>query len=183
MVRTYELVGDRLRLEWESADLGTASAALPPGAYTTLRTYGGDRLLRLGLHVARLRQSAAQLGAPPAELPEARARQALALALRAAGQAESRLRLTWAPPRLFVSVEPFVPPPASLYEDGVACVTVAISRQRPQAKDTRFLAAVAAGYRQLPPPAHARCSKACRATSSPCAAASCTPSRRVSCMA
>jgi branched-chain amino acid aminotransferase len=154
MVRTYELIGDGLRLQWESPDLGTASAALPQGAYTSLRTYGGNRLLRLGLHAARLRQSAAQLGAPPSELPEARARLALALALRAAGHAESRLRLTWAPPRLFVSVEPFVPLPASLYEEGVACVTVAISRERPQAKDTRFLAAVAAGYQQLPPSTH-----------------------------
>lgn len=154
MVRTFELVGESLKPEAEGGDLRTASATLPHGAYTTLRTYGGDRVLRLDRHVSRLRESAALLGAPESELPEARVRRTVGLALRATGHAESRLRLTWAPPRLFVTVEPFAPLPPSLYEDGVWCSTVVMRREQPQAKDTRFLAAVAAGYDRLPRGAH-----------------------------
>jgi branched-chain amino acid aminotransferase len=81
-------------------------------------------------------------------------RRAIGLALRATGHAESRLRLTWAPPRLFVSVEPFAPPPSSLYEAGVWCITVEMRREQPQAKDTHFLSAVAAVYDRLPAGAH-----------------------------
>lgn len=154
MVRTFELVGEVLKPEAEGGDLRAASATLPHGAYTTLRTYGGDRVLRLDRHVARLSESAELLGARESELPEARVRRAVRLALRATGHAESRLRLTWAPPRLFLSVEPFAPPPTSLYEDGVWCITVAMRREQPLAKDTRFLAAVAAGYDRLPRGAH-----------------------------
>jgi branched-chain amino acid aminotransferase len=154
MARTFELQGEALGLVGESRDLREASEGLPQGSYTTMRTYRGSRLLRFDHHVARLRESAAQLGGSEAELAVARARRAVALALRATGHAESRLRLTWAPPRLFISVEPFAPPPASLYEDGAWCVTAAVQRERPQAKDTRFLASVAAGYDRLPPGAH-----------------------------
>ena len=53
MTRTFELVGDELREEGPSESLGAASARLPQGAYTTLRTYFGHRVLRLGRHVER----------------------------------------------------------------------------------------------------------------------------------
>src|SRR5688572_13690770 len=112
MVQTFELAGDALIPRGESHDLTQASQGLPQGAYTTVRTYRGTRLLRFDRHVARLRESAAQLGAAQPELSEAHARRAVALALHATRDGESRLRLTWVPPRLFVSVEPFAPPPA-----------------------------------------------------------------------
>ena len=45
------------------------------------------------------------------------------------------------PPRLFASVEAFVPPPASVYEEGVACATLPrVHRNHPHIKDTHFIA-------------------------------------------
>jgi branched-chain amino acid aminotransferase len=154
MTRTFELVGDELGEGVPSESLSAASARLPQGVYTTLRTYSGHRVLRLGRHVARLHESAELLDAAAADLPLSRVRRAIALALRTTSYRESRVRLTWAPPRLFASIEPFAEPPASLYEQGVWCVTADLRREQPHAKDTRFLAAAAAGYDRLPAGAH-----------------------------
>jgi branched-chain amino acid aminotransferase len=99
--------------------------------------------------VARLNESAALQGST-AGLDERRVRNAIAQALRATGHPESRLRLTYSPPRLFVSVEPFVPLPEALYRDGAVCVTVPLHRTNPHAKDTRFAAEAATAYAALP---------------------------------
>jgi branched-chain amino acid aminotransferase len=131
-----------------SADLTSGSSTLPVGAYTTLRTYGARRVLHLEDHARRLADSA---GAP-LSAPVLRA--ALRAALDATGFAESRVRVTFAPPRLFVSVEPFVPPPDALYRDGARCATVPLHRDRPHAKDTRFIATAASVYGTLPPGVH-----------------------------
>jgi branched-chain amino acid aminotransferase len=131
-----------------SPDMATASASLPDGAYTTIRTYGGRGILRLHDHVVRLARSA---GAP---LDGAELRAALAAALDATSFPESRLRVTFTPPRLIVSIEPFTPPDPRLYEDGVRCATVPVHRDRPQAKDTRFIATATSVYRVLPPGIH-----------------------------
>lgn len=149
-VRTFELVGDRAQPWGEAPDMSAASQALPPGAYTTLRTYGGRRVLRLGQHFRRLEDSAALLDRPGA-IDAAAARRALAAVLAASGHAESRLRLTFAPPRLFASVEAFVPLAATAYADGVACATVRVHRENPHSKDTRFIAVASEAYRSLPP--------------------------------
>ncbi len=152
-MRTFELVGGRLE---ELADPTTAretSAALPAGAYTTLRTYGPARVLRLEDHVGRLRESA-RLQGRTGELGSDSVRAALAAALDRAGHPESRVRLTWAPPRLFVSVEPFTPLPEALCRDGAWCVTVPLRRDNPHAKDTRFIGTAADAYAHLPAGAH-----------------------------
>ena len=133
--------------------MGDASAGLPQGAYTTFRTYGGDRVLRLGQHVYRLQESAALMGMHGV-LDERTVRHALAEAIQVTRHAESRFRLTFAPPRFFVSVEPFTPYPAERYEQGVWCVTVSAQRETPHAKSTTFIAAASAAYKALPPGAH-----------------------------
>jgi branched-chain amino acid aminotransferase len=89
-----------------------------------------------------------------ATLEPAAVRSALARALRATGHPESRVRLTFAPPRLFVAVEPFTPLDEELRRAGVACVTVSVRRERPEAKDTRFLATAQAAYAALPAGVH-----------------------------
>ena len=109
--------------------------------------------MRLRQHVARLEESLALQGRP-ARLPEAEARRALAAALGACGYPESRVRVTFAPPRLFVSVEPFTPLPASFYREGVPCVTLPLERDNPRAKDTRFIATAADAYARLPAGTH-----------------------------
>lgn len=147
-VNTFEWTASGLGVAAGDLDLAAASARLPAGAYTTLRTYAGRRLLRLDDHAARLSASAAAPLAPDT------LRAAVREALRATGHAESRLRVTFAPPRLWVSVEPFAPPAPALYEEGVRCATLPVRRQRPEAKDTRFIATAEAAYRALPPGVH-----------------------------
>jgi branched-chain amino acid aminotransferase len=148
-IPTYEAEPAGLRLVGRHASLAASSADLPAGAYTTLRTYGGRGLVRLDQHLRRLEESAALQGQAGTIDPSA-ARRAVTLALNATANPESRLRLTFAPPRLFVAVEPFTPLPRRLYEQGVACVTLDVRRQNPHSKDTRFIAAAQAAYGRLP---------------------------------
>ncbi len=129
-------------------DLAEASAALPAGAYTTLRTYRTSRVLRIDDHVARLEASVAAQG-NPARLEGATVRRAIAGVLSAAGFPESRLRITFAPPRLFLSIEPFTTLPDAFYREGVACTTLPLRRDNPLAKDTRFIAQALGAYRTL----------------------------------
>jgi len=149
-VTTFEAAAGAARLLSRHQSLAESSAALPDGAYTTFRTYAGRRVLRLEAHLTRLENSVALQGRPGA-IDRASARAALAAALDATGHAESRLRVTFAPPRLLVAVEAFVPLPAALYETGVECVTVDVRRQNPHAKDTRFIVTAQGAYGRLPP--------------------------------
>lgn len=144
MVNNFEWKRGTLVGRPDTADLTAASATFPEGAYTTLRTYGGRALLRLDGHVQRLARSA---GAP---LASEEVRAALREALDITRHPEARLRVTFAPPRLFVSVEPFVGLPEAVYDEGVRCATVPLERERPEAKDTRFIATAASAYRSLP---------------------------------
>lgn len=146
MVHTFELAPGGLRPLGSHPSLGAASSALPEGSYTTLRTYRGDRVLRLEQHVQRLQDSLKS----PQPLDVAVVCAALAEVLERTGHCESRLRVTYAPPRLFVSVEPFEPLPESVYREGVRCVTVALQRENPHAKHTGFIATAASAYSQLP---------------------------------
>jgi branched-chain amino acid aminotransferase len=130
--------------------MASASAQLPEGAYTTFRTYGGNGVVRLDQHLRRLEQSVALKGTPGL-IEAAAARAALGEALRAARHAESRVRLTFAPPRLFVALEAFTPLDPALYERGAAAVTLDMQRDNPQAKDTRFIATAREAYSRLPP--------------------------------
>lgn len=149
-VCTFEAEPAGLRLLGRHPSLTASSAALPEGAYTTFRTYGARRVVRLDQHLRRLEESAA-LQACPGTIDPAAARRAVAEALDTATSPESRVRLTFAPPRLFVAIEPFNALPRRLYEEGVACVTLDLQRENPHAKDTRFIAAAQAAYTRLPP--------------------------------
>ena len=149
-VVTFELrAGAVVRIAGDES-LAAASGRLPPGAYTTFRTYGGDRILRLPAHLRRL-ESSAKLQGTPALLDAVATRQLVAAALTATGHPESRVRLTVAPPRIFASVEPFVPLPRSRYREGVSCVTLPLRREKPRVKDTRFIPTAQEVYHELPP--------------------------------
>jgi branched-chain amino acid aminotransferase len=151
--RSFEITGPSLQLLGEAGGLAQASAALPHGAYTSFRTYGGRRVVRLAQHFRRLEDSTALQGRPGA-IDSAMVRRGLTAALDATGFDESRLRLTFAPPRVFVSLEPFLALPVSLYEKGVAAVTVPVKRESPHSKDTRFIATAEGTYRELPAGVH-----------------------------
>jgi branched-chain amino acid aminotransferase len=146
---TYEATGPGVVLLGRHESLAASSAALPHGAYTTLRTYGGRRVLRLDRHLTRLDESVALEG-ESGTVDVGAARAAITAVLDATSCPESRLRLTFAPPRLFVAIEPFQPLPPADYQNGVACVTLDLRRKNPRAKDTRFIATARAAYRRLP---------------------------------
>ncbi len=148
-VETYEALPSGLVLRGRDESLATSSVALPEGAYTTFRTYGTRRVLRLHRHIERLNESV-RLEGRSGILPLERASAAVTAALDATRWPESRVRLTFAPPRLFLAIEPFQPLPPSVYERGVACVTLALRRENPHAKDTRFVATARALYGRLP---------------------------------
>jgi branched-chain amino acid aminotransferase len=149
-VLTFEMTDDgpvRLR---DAESLAEASDLLPPGAYSTMRTCGGRGIVRFDAHIHRLEQSVALQGSR-ATLDREAVRRLVAAALDGTGHPESRLRLTFAPPRIFVSIEAFVPLVRSLYEEGVTCVTLPrLHRDQPHAKDTRFIATARQAYRELP---------------------------------
>jgi branched-chain amino acid aminotransferase len=153
MVETFALGSSATERLASAADMAAASAALPDGAYTTLRTYDGDGVALLDAHAKRLEESVGLAGGTGV-VDRARLRSGLAAALAQTRFPESRIRITFAPPRLFVSIEPFEPLPESFYEDGVACMTVPLRREVPQAKDTRFLGPAQSAYRALPPGVH-----------------------------
>jgi branched-chain amino acid aminotransferase len=150
---TWELRDGCITFRGEASSIAAASRDLPAGSYTTLRTYHGDRVVRLADHVKRLVDSA-RIQGQPGPLGEADVRRLLAEALRATGHPESKARLTFAPPSLFVSIEPLEPLPESFYRDGVWCVTLPLHRDHPAAKDTRFIATASAAYQSLSPGAH-----------------------------
>lgn len=139
----------------EVRTLDGASTCLPGGAYTTLRTYAGHKVLRFSEHVWRLEQTA-RLAGEPQTLDE----QALRLALRSllAGwpeDQEARLRLTLdlerSPGDLYLAIEPLVTPPPQAYQQGVRAITCDLHRQLPKAKLTRFIERSAPLRRSLPP--------------------------------
>ncbi len=146
---TYEATATGSVLLRRDQSLTDSSARLPDGAYTTLRTYGGRRLLRLDRHFDRLDETIALEGGR-GTVERTAARAAIRSVLDAAAWPESRLRLTFAPPQLFLAIEPFQPWPAAAYETGVACVTLALHRDTPHAKDTRFIRTANDVYGRLP---------------------------------
>jgi branched-chain amino acid aminotransferase len=148
-VRTFELRDGLAQPIGGAESMNTASFSLPQGSYTTFRTYGGRRVLRLRAHLRRLEESV-ELQGQSGEIRDGETRRALAAALAAEGHAESRVRLTFAPPRLFAAVEAFVPFDSRAYQEGVACVTVPLHRKNPRSKDTRFIVTASDAYRSLP---------------------------------
>jgi len=154
MVTVFELQNESgtIRALGQYQTMTDASAGLPAGAYTTFRTYSGDRVVRLAGHFRRLEESLALLG-HTVRLNQNAAREAIAAARESAGHPESRFRLTLVagpPSRVFVAVEAFTPLPPADYARGVRCVTVHAERSNPHAKSTDFISTADQTKRRLP---------------------------------
>jgi branched-chain amino acid aminotransferase len=152
-MKTFEAISGGLVELADTVSPRETAARLPDGAYTTFRTHERTRVLRLEDHVRRLEESA-RLKGQPGDLAISTVRQAIAEAIARTRHPESRFRVTWAPPRLFVSLEPFTPYPEALYREGVSCATVEVHRDNPRAKDTRFIQQAGAAYDRLPEGVH-----------------------------
>ncbi|NOZ05257.1 MAG: hypothetical protein GXP41_02740 [Chloroflexi bacterium] len=141
--KTYRLDGDVPTPfpEVAGGGLNGASRSLPQGAYTTFRTYFGDRVLCLDVHLARLESSARLLGSE-ATLDRRTLCRALTRIIAGHGYPESRLRITWAVPAgtMYCTISRFEPLSPEIYRTGVRCITRTMQRDRPLAKDTGFIA-------------------------------------------
>lgn len=130
--------------------LDEISAALPAGAYTTLRTYRGEKALRLADHFQRLEQTAS-LAKRPIKLDQnvlrRFLRQSIHLYRSERRQQEDvsdlRIRLTLdlevRPGDLYLAIQPLPPIPQEYYLHGVQAITCDLQRLLPEAKLTRFI--------------------------------------------
>ena len=130
--------------------LDDISAALPAGAYTTLRTYQGERVIRLSDHLHRLELTAGLTGRPMT-LDNESLRAILRQAVQGYHQGmrpqapvqDLRLRLTLDleihPGDLYLALQPLSVPPPEYYQRGVAAITCDLQRLLPEAKLTRFI--------------------------------------------
>jgi branched-chain amino acid aminotransferase len=135
--------------------LDGASGCLPGGAYTTLRTFAGDKALRLSDHFHRLEETAALAGHPH-QLDESALRKGLRTLLTDKPKdRDVRFRITLdlerTPGDIYLAVEPLVVPPPEAYRLGVRIITCDLQRQLPKAKLTRFIQRSAPLRSTLPP--------------------------------
>lgn len=118
------------------------SRQLPPGGYTTFRTYGGDCAVNLKGHFNRLEETA-RLAGSPVSLPWEKLRRGIRQALETAGHPESRVRISvdmeGNPGAVYLMVEPLVTPAPECYEKGVAVSTTQGGRANARAKLSDFI--------------------------------------------
>ncbi len=134
---------ERAAVSGPAANLDEMWQQLPVGAYTTLRTFGARRLLRINEHFTRLENSARLAGFPLA-FDRVLVRRTIATLLPVAESVEARVRLllAYAPPgEVFIGVEPLAVQDPRKYEDGVRCVTCSLTRPNPRSKSSAFIAA------------------------------------------
>ncbi len=115
---------------------------LPPGLYSTFRTYDQRRrVIGLRQHLQRLYGPAERLGIEP-QVDAATLHRALAEALADLETEEARLRLilTYAG-EVYLVVEPFTPLPPEVYARGVTVITVPLHREKAGLKSTAFIEA------------------------------------------
>ncbi len=138
--------------------INEASKQLPGGAYTTLRTYGGVRVLRLGDHISRLNDSA-RLQGVAISIDSATLMAALGTTVRYPSRdrdtQEYRLRIILDLEEkigdLYILREKLVVPSAHEYQYGVRVGISSLRRGQPEAKLTSFLTETA----KHPPPENA----------------------------
>lgn len=125
-----------------AASLDEISKQLPAGVYTTFRTYGKYRVLRLSDHFRRIDQSAI-LQKSLVTVDEGTLRANLNQALSVYPADEMRVRLTLdltsQPGDVYFSVEALKTPTPRDYQDGVRVITRRLQRSNPKSKATNFI--------------------------------------------
>jgi len=127
-------------------ELDQASSYLPSGAYTTFRTYQGNKALDLHGHLRRLVNSANEIGIPM-KVNQALIRQRIRQVIKLCGVKQDFLDLRFRlildlenePGVIFIVAEPFTPLPKEYYSTGVNTISCTLKRQQPTAKLTRFI--------------------------------------------
>jgi branched-chain amino acid aminotransferase len=135
------------------ASLDEATRLLPGGAYTTFRTFSGNRVIRFSDHLARLEETA-RLAGKPTNISQVSLQQALRQVFSTCSGGDKRVRivldLEQEPGEVFILMEPLVVPGPPAYEHGVKVVTRQMQRQNPKAKLTGFIEAASTVREHLP---------------------------------
>lgn len=129
-------------VDYTATSLADAVRYEPEGIYTVTNTYNTFDTLKLDAHLDRMEDSAQREGIP-LELDRPRLRAALRQMIAAAGYGDVRFRVSIPrdqPDIRIISLEPFTPPPAAAYEQGVHCATIAgLHRRNPAAKTSDWM--------------------------------------------
>lgn len=134
------------------ASLTEAIAHEPQGVYTVARTFFRNQALLLDAHLDRLEESARLVNIPLA-LDRAKLRAALRQLLQWADYPDAKFRITvpyTQPDRIYLALEPFVPVPDEIMQDGAHVITVPLVRENPDAKTTHWMTARRETQENLP---------------------------------
>jgi branched-subunit amino acid aminotransferase/4-amino-4-deoxychorismate lyase len=134
-------------------NLDEASAELPGGAYTTLRTFSRVKALHVDDHFTRL-ETSARLAGRKVTLQRESIRAGLRHSIDACAWAESRIRMTLdlerEPGAMYLSLEPLTPPSPEQYRLGVKVISARLQRENPEAKLTNFISVARAAHQNMP---------------------------------
>jgi len=134
--------------------LNEISAKLPPGVYTTFRTFECNKVLPLEPQFGRLEESAALMNVSVALLDRNHIRAALREALQLYQDQDKRIRLTLdledRPGTIYISIEPLTIPRPADYKKGVITLTRMGERENPKAKYTSFISFAEKTLDQIP---------------------------------
>jgi branched-subunit amino acid aminotransferase/4-amino-4-deoxychorismate lyase len=143
--------GGIIPLGISASTLDDMTRELPQGFYTTFTTLArGTKVLGLRDHLRRLYLPARELNLTPA-VDEKTLRECVTALVKENLPGESRVRLilTKDGGEVFAGIQPFIPPPRAVYENGVRVVTTELARHDPRIKDTNFIAESLAQRRLL----------------------------------
>ncbi len=148
---------EEIAFEKPPESLNEVSRQIPGGVYTTFRTYDGKKVLLLDKHIHRLEESA-QIVDFPLVIDQLCIKSALNQTIEAFPFDESRIRVTVdlerEPGTIYIAMEPLHVPSAEDYKNGVCAVTHQLLRDRPRAKQTRFISVAESFRSHLPPRAN-----------------------------
>lgn len=122
--------------------LDELSLNLPKGAYTTVRTYHGNKILRFSEHYRRLKESMVNEDHRDLII-ESRLKHLMRVAINNTNYTESRIRIIFTDenqPRLLAAIEPLPITNPLMYETGVRVLTNQnVHREQPERKTTDFI--------------------------------------------
>jgi branched-chain amino acid aminotransferase len=149
---------EKIKISPISSSLDSVSQTLPGGSYTTFRTYGGTRVIRLSDHLVRLNTAANLIERNNFLMDTAAVRSALREVVALLPSSEHRIRLTMdleqEPGNVYITLEKMSPLPHHAYQQGVKTITCSIQRSVPKAKLTRFINSAYDIRKQMPDDVH-----------------------------
>ena len=139
-IRFYRILpAGNLSLISSADGIDVLTRELPPGFYTTFRTFEqGTRVLGLSAHLDRLYRPAESCGIDLVVGRKGLRKQLFDLLQLQSGDARVRLVLTY-DGALYVMFAPLLILPETVYNKGVKTITVNVQREKPRIKSTNFI--------------------------------------------